>query len=75
MSKFKEEYEELKKQIQDLYNRQIDLYKAMIADKELLWEGKREYSELEKQKEVLYNKQIDLYKAMIADEYTPCKHI
>lgn len=74
MNKLKKEYEELKKQIQGLYNKQIDLYKAMIADNELLEERKREYNELEKQKEGLYNKQIDLYKAMVAEEYTPCKH-
>ena len=32
MSMFKDEYNELEKQRQDLYNRQIGLYKSMIAD-------------------------------------------
>lgn len=74
MSKLKEEYEELKKRIENLHNKQISLYKDMIADKDLLDERKKEYNELEKQIESLYTKQIDLYKDLIADEFTPSKH-
>lgn len=74
MSRLKEEYYELKRLIEDLYCRQICLYKEMIADDALIEQNKNEYAELKKQIEDLYNKQIDIYKAMIAEPITS-KHI
>lgn len=75
LSKLKEEYMTLKKQIEELYNKQINLYKDMIADEVLVEQRKNEYEELTNQIENLRNMQINLYKNMIAEESISYKHI
>ncbi len=75
LSKLKEEYMTLKKQIKELYDKQIKLYKDMIADEVLVKQRKNEYEELKKQIEDLHNKQVNLYKNMIVEESSSYKHI
>lgn len=75
IGKLKEEYIALKKQIEELYDKQIKLYKDMIVDEVLVEQRKDEYEELKKKIEDLRNKQFNLYKNMIAEESRSYKHI
>lgn len=74
MYELKEEYDKIRKQMDELYNEQIVLYKAMIADDGLV-EQRKNITYLKKQMDELYNKQIALYKAMFEKEDISCKHL